>query len=102
MEGRYYIDPFGCVFDVLDEKTMGQPTQFPIKTRKDLDKYEFPPALADGGDEIIESQLSNAGDKYVKTNVIWFTFFERMHFLHGFTETLENLLIDEPLPVLPR
>ena len=96
VDDRYYVDPFGCVFDVLDKKTMGQPTKFPIKNRQDLENYEFPPALENGGDEVIEGQLTKAGDKYVKANVIWFTFFERMHFLHGFPETLEDLMLDTP------
>jgi len=41
----------------------------------------------------IGESLDGAGDKYVYTKVIWFTFFERMHFIRGFRETLEDLYL---------
>lgn len=37
--GTRYTDEFSCVFAVLNNKTIGQPTDFPIKSIKELDRY---------------------------------------------------------------
>jgi hypothetical protein len=43
--------------------------------------------------EPIEEALRGCGDRYAACSILWFTFFERMHFLHGFSQTLEDLVL---------
>ncbi len=87
----HYVDHFGCEFAKLNERTMGQPTNFPLKDIRDLDDYRFPDPLDDARFATVEESLRGVEDKYVITYMIWFTFFERMHFIHGFRQTLEDL-----------
>ena len=96
-EGGAYTDHFGCTFDVLNTRTMGQPTDFPVPDIRDLDRYRFPDPLDSARLDPIGEALREAGDLYVTCDLIWFTFFERMHFLHGFAETLEDLYLERDL-----
>jgi hypothetical protein len=91
------VDHFGCQFAVLNNKTMGQPTNFPIKDIKELDAYRFPDPRDEGRLGPIGTLIGDNREKYVSTSIIWFTFFERMHFLHGFTQTLEELFLEKDL-----
>ncbi len=93
--GNIFIDHFGCQFEIIDNKTMGQATNFPIKDIKKLDEYPFPDPQDESLYSKLEHVLQKAGNNYVSVYFIWFTFFERMHFLHGFEQTLIDLY-DEP------
>jgi len=89
--GGLYYDHFGCGFAKLNERTMGQPTDPPLPDLSDLSRYRFPDPADPGRLGPLAAALEKVGDKYVAASVIWFTFFERMHFLHGFTATMEDL-----------
>lgn len=89
----HYVDHFGCAFARSSPLTMGQPTDHPLPDITKLDDYRFPDPCSEARLAPIGESLLNAGDKYVATQVIWFTFFERMHFIHGFRETLEDLYL---------
>lgn len=90
----HYVDHFGCAFSRSSPLTMGQPSDHPLPDITKLDEYRFPDPLSEARLGPIGESLDNANDKYVFTNVIWFTFFERMHFIHGFAETLEDLYLN--------
>jgi len=92
-DGSAYTDHFGCAFDVLNTRTMGQPCNFPLPDIRDLASYRFPDPLDEARLEPIGEALRDAGDMYVVSDLIWFTFFERMHFIHGFAQTLEDLYL---------
>ncbi len=70
---------------------MGQPTDFPLKDLNNLDEYVFPDPLDEEIYVKIDSDLKEARDSYVNADIIWFTFFERLHFIHGFEQTMIDL-----------
>ena len=94
---QIYVDHFGCQFEVLNRKTMGQPVNFPLKDIHKLDGYRFPDPSDEERYAPIGGSLEQAGSQYVYTDIIWFTFFERMHFIHGFENTMEDLYFEKPL-----
>jgi len=94
---QIHVDHFGCRFEIRNRKTMGQPVDFPLEDIHRLDDYRFPDPYDEGRYAPIAESLREAGDRYVYTDIIWFTFFERMHFIHGFGPTLEDLYLQRPL-----
>ena len=90
----HIVDHFGCAFARSSPLTMGQPTDHPLPDITKLDDYQFPDPCSEVRLAPIGEALAAAGDKFVKTSIIWFTFFERMHFIHGFRETLEDLYLN--------
>lgn len=85
-------DHFGCLFEMVNEKTMGLPTRPPLAELSKLDSFQFPDPRDDSIYHNIASQLARSQDQYNLDSTIWFTFFERIHFLHGFDQTLIDLL----------
>ena len=90
----HIVDHFGCAFARSSPLTMGQPTDHPMPDIRRLDAYRFPDPCSEARLAPIGGSLARAGDRYVTTSVIWYTFFERMHFIHGFRETLEDLYLN--------
>jgi hypothetical protein len=91
------VDHFGCQFKILNEKTMGQPANFPLPNIRKLDEFVFPDPKDDYLYSYIEKNIGDAHESYVSTYSIWFTFFERMHFIHGFENTMADLFLQRPL-----
>ena len=89
-----HADHFGCRFAVLNNMTIGQPTRFPIQDLRNLDEYKFPDPMDEKRFQNIEQSVREAGDKYMYADIIWYTFFERMNFLHGAEATLRDLHLD--------
>jgi uroporphyrinogen-III decarboxylase len=89
-------DEWGYVRRKTDLRNMGQVTEHPIRTGKDLERHTFPDADDAARYEIIETILPYAGERYV-LGYIGFGIFEQLHFLHGFTESLADLYLNPPL-----
>ena len=89
-------DEWGCVHEKTDLPNMGQVKRHPIKTPDDLRRHDFPDAEDDTRYEAVDLVLPYAGDRYV-LGYIGNGLFERLHFLHGFTESLADLHLNPPL-----
>jgi len=87
-------DEWGCVWHKPDAESgvrnMGQPKGHPLTSWDLLDEINFPDPDDDWRYGAIEEALAQAGDRYVLIGC-GFTLFERMHYLRGFTELLEDL-----------
>ncbi len=89
-------DEWGCVWSKTEMANMGQVTGHPLEDWAHLDAYPFPdPDLSDAYAHI-DAQLSETGDKYVISGH-FMLLFERMHSLHGFAATLEDLYLEPEL-----
>ena len=90
---RQTMDEWGCLWIRSEEVNMGQVKGHPLADWSALDTYAWPdpddPALYEG----MEERFEGSGGMYVLTG-IFMLLFERMHSLHGFQNTLEDLLID--------
>lgn len=86
-------DEWGCSMERTDLPNMGQVRQHPIRSREDLEGYRFPEADDGSRYEILEAILPYAEDRYV-LGYIGNGMFERLHFLHGFSESLMDLYIN--------
>ena len=89
-------DEWGCFHEKTDMPNIGQVKQHPIKTEQDIDSHRFPDAEDAARYETVEMVLPFAGDRYV-LGYIGNGPFERLHFLHGFTEALANMHLDPSL-----
>ena len=91
-------DEWGCLWSHTDVQNMGQVTGHPLEVLPDdlsgtmFPDYDDPSRYVDMGDEIARRQ---AEGMYVTTS-IFMVLFERMHTLHGFENTLCDLLTDRP------
>ncbi len=87
------LDEWGCLWVRSEKVNMGQVKGHPLADWAAVGSYEWPnpddPALYDG----MEEGFEGAGDKYVLTG-IFMLLFERLHSLHGFQNTLEDLYVD--------
>ena len=86
--GRY-IDEWGCVWTVLKENDMGQVTGHPLADIKKITNYKFPDPYVKGRfKEVFEIK------NYDKYRLFWIqlTLFERLYMLHGFSETLIDIM----------
>ena len=90
---KFDYDEWHCGWSRTDVKNMGQVTVNPLDDWSKLDTYEWPdpddPELYEG----MEARFAGREGKYVSTS-IFMLLFERMHSLHGFQSTLEDLHID--------
>jgi len=82
-------DEWGCLWEVPPEGSgivnMGQPKGHPLSSLDYMDEFPWPDPTDDARYEVTARDLQSAGDKYVTVGCA-FTFFERMHFLHGMPE----------------
>jgi uroporphyrinogen decarboxylase len=90
---RQSLDEWGCRWVRSEMDNMGQVKGHPLEDWSAWDSYRWPdpddPALYEG----MEARLAGAGDKYVTTG-IFMLLFERMHSLHGFENTLADLVLE--------
>lgn len=89
-------DEWGCFHEKTDLPNMGQVKQHPIGTKQDIDTYTFPDTEDAARYETVETVLPYAGDRYV-LGYIGQGPFERLHFLHGFTESLADMHLEPSL-----
>lgn len=85
-------DEWGCLWVRSEEVNMGQVKGHPLLNRMDLSSYVGPdpddPSLYEG----MEACFAGSDGKYVVTG-IFMLLFERIHALHGFQNTLEDLYV---------
>jgi uroporphyrinogen decarboxylase len=94
------VDEWGCVWSRTEVRNMGQVTGHPLKNWSALKTYRWPdpddPSLYDG----MEQQFEGSDGKFIITK-IFMLLFERMHSLHGFSNTLVDLVLgDEQIEML--
>jgi len=89
-------DEWGCIMERTDLPNMGQVKQHPIATAEDLVEHRFPDAEDGTRYEAVEMVLPYAEERYV-LGYIGTGPFERLHFLHGFTETLTDMYLNPAL-----
>ena len=85
------VDEWGCTWRRTDMDNMGQVKVHPLENWDALSGYSWPdpddPAFYEG----MEDRFEGTHDIYVITD-IFMLLFERMHTLHGFENTLTDLL----------
>lgn len=86
-------DDWGCGWTVTEHKNMGQVVYHPLEDWANLSTYRPPDPRDPFYFERIEGVLSEAGDRYVVVTS-HFNLMERLHFLHGFRQTLEDLYME--------
>lgn len=93
--GEY--DEWGCYWESDDASgsDMGQVTNTPLAEWENMKDYVFPDPKAEGRFEGLKAALDEAERKglYVQLNSPQ-CIFERMHFLHGFEDTLVDCLAE--------
>ena len=88
------LDEWGCTWErSASTANMGQVKGHPLANWGDLDRYRWPdpndPAFYTG----MEQRFAGSDGKYVMTS-IFMLLFERMHSLHGFENTLTDLILE--------
>ena len=87
------LDEWGCTWERSDVVNFGQVVGHPLADWKALDHFRWPdpddPVLYEG----MEARFEGGEDKFVQTS-IFMLLFERMHALHGFQNTLEDLYLE--------
>jgi hypothetical protein len=87
------LDEWGCLWSRSDIDNMGQVKGHPLLSWSALDHYIWldpdNPALYTG----MEDRFAGSEEKYITTS-IFMLLFERMHALHGFQNTLEDLYME--------
>jgi uroporphyrinogen decarboxylase len=90
---RETLDEWGCLWARSVCANMGQVKGHPLADWRALDRFRWPdpddPALYEG----MEARFRGADGKYVMTG-IFMLLFERLHALHGFENTLADLLLE--------
>jgi uroporphyrinogen decarboxylase len=91
---RTSIDEWGCAWSRTETKNMGQVTGHPLSDWNLLKDYQYPdpdnPDLYEGMDKKIK-----AGDGKYRLTGIFMLFFERLHSLRGFENTLTDLYLEQ-------
>jgi uroporphyrinogen decarboxylase len=92
-EKKESLDEWGCLWARSEIDNMGQVKGHPLLSWEALDHYRWPdpddPAFFEG----MERKFTGSDGKYVMTG-IFMLLFERMHALHGFQNTLEDLYLE--------
>ncbi len=92
-------DEWGCKWEGLEDisgEDMGQVLDPPLKNIEDMDSYAIPDPYDPDRFAGLEETLQKAEGKFVQLNSP-FCMFERMHFIHGFEPTLEDLVLKPEL-----
>jgi uroporphyrinogen decarboxylase len=88
-------DDWGCGWSrPAGAHNMGQVVHHPLQDWSKLDAYRPPDPREPFYFERLEETISQAGDRYVALSC-HFNLFERLHMLHGFPQTLIDL-VEEP------
>jgi hypothetical protein len=85
-------DDWGCGWAVTDEKNMGQVVHHPLEDWTKLSTYRPPNPRDPFYFQRLEEEMSGAGDRYVVVTC-HFNLIERLHMLHGFGKTFEDLYL---------
>jgi uroporphyrinogen decarboxylase len=87
------VDEWGCLWQRSETKNMGQVKGYPLISWDNLDSYCWPDPDNPLFYAQMEQKFKNSTDKYICTG-IFMLLFERMHALHGFENTLADLLLE--------
>jgi hypothetical protein len=85
-------DDWGCGWAVTDVKTMGQVVHHPLEDWDKLPAYRPPDPRDPFYFQRLADEMADAGDRYVVVTS-HFNLIERLHMLHGFSRTLEDLYL---------
>ena len=91
------VDDWGCVWEVTEVKNMGQVKAGPLDDWSRLDSYSPPDPTDPFYFERVDGDIANAKDRYVCLTS-HFNLFERLHMLHGFSQTLMDFYF-EPMKI---
>jgi hypothetical protein len=83
-------DEWGCIWQKSEMKNMGQVKGHPLEDLSAMDRFPWPKADIASRFRDTPNHLAQAGDKYVVAG-IFMVLWERIHTLHGFERTLEDL-----------
>ena len=86
-------DEWGCGWERTEKKNMGQITEHPLLQWRSLASYRWPDPDDSRFYEGMEERFDGSEGKYPLT-YIFMLLFERMHGLHGFQNTLEDLYLE--------
>ena len=86
-------DDWGCQWERTDVKNMGQVVGHPLEDWSALPAFRPPDPRNPFYFERIEGGIKDAGDRYVVLTS-HFVLFERLHMLHGFARSLEDLYLE--------
>lgn len=92
-EQHHTLDEWGCTWSRSDVKNMGLVTGHPLVDLDGLDTYCWPDPDDEKLYEGMEARFAGHEDQYILTS-IFALLFERMHHLHGFENTLMDLLLE--------
>jgi hypothetical protein len=87
------MDDWGCRWERTELNNMGQVVGHPLMNWADLDTFKFPNPCNPFYFARIEDGIKDAGDRYVVITS-HFNLFERLHMLHGFSQTLEDFYLE--------
>jgi len=90
---RETYDEWGCMWQRSDMANMGQVKGHPLADWRALDHFHWPDPDNPAFYERMEERFAGSEGKYVTTG-IFMLFFERMHTLHGFQNTLLDLHLE--------
>nr|MDO8133957.1 uroporphyrinogen decarboxylase family protein [Candidatus Njordarchaeum guaymaensis] len=88
-----YTDKWGCVWKNVNPGLLGRIIEHPLKDLGKLDSYELPDPTELVNFELVKKVVDNAEKegKYVLGDGD--NFFERIHWLHGFEDTLFDIAV---------
>lgn len=87
-----YFDEWNCGWELMS--TMGEVKDHPIKSwEDDFENMTVPPDFSQDSIRNMKEFFDNHPEKF-KLGQVWFLMFERMHFLRGFSELLEDLYLE--------
>lgn len=87
------LDEWGCTWSRTEVENMGTVTGSPIDEWSKLDSYRWPDANNPAFYEGMERRFEGCDGKYIFT-YIFGLLFERLHYLHGFENTLADLYLE--------
>jgi len=90
---RETLDEWGCTWVRSEVENMGQVKGHPLADWSALASFCWPDPSAPDFYSGMESRFAGGEDKYVMTS-IFMLLFERMHALHGFENTLTDLVLE--------
>lgn len=86
-------DDWGCGWSVTEARNMGQVTQHPLADWRALPSYRPPDPRNPYYFKRLEEAIARADGRYVVVTA-HFNLIERLHMLHGFQQTLEDLYLE--------
>jgi uroporphyrinogen decarboxylase len=86
-------DDWGCGWAVTEQKNMGQVVHHPLEDWSAWDAYHPPDPRDPYYFERLEDEMAGAEDRYVVVTS-HFNLIERLHMLHGFSNTLADLYLE--------